>query len=123
MPCMSGVARAFSTWASETQFTFSESPNHESADLKIRFSLGDHGDGAPFNWANGVLAHACAPTDGRFQYNEDYLFFADPIVGSFRLETVALHEIGHLNLGLGHSEVQEAIMFPGIAAATTKGFE
>ncbi|KAF7136459.1 hypothetical protein RHSIM_Rhsim08G0057900 [Rhododendron simsii] len=116
----SAVAKAFSTWASNTQFTFSESPNHDSADLKIGFYRGDHGDGAPFNGANGVLAHAFAPTDGRFHYNEDHSFSVDPVAGSFHMETVALHEIGHL-LGLAHSEVQEAIMYPGIAAGTAKG--
>ncbi|KAI8541545.1 hypothetical protein RHMOL_Rhmol08G0070100 [Rhododendron molle] len=119
---MSAVARAFSTWASKTQFTFSESPNHECADLKIGFYRGDHGDGAPFDGANGILAHAFAPTDGRFHYNADHSFSVDPVAGSFHLETVALHEIGHL-LGLGHSEVQEAIMFPGIASGTTKGLD
>ncbi|KAF7134579.1 hypothetical protein RHSIM_Rhsim08G0055900 [Rhododendron simsii] len=117
---MSAVARAFNTWASETQFIFSESPNFESADLKIGFYRGNHGDGAPFYGANGVLAHAFAPTNGRFHYNADHSFSVDPVAGSFHLETVALHEIGHL-LGLGHSEVQEAIMFPSIPDATTKG--
>ncbi|KAF7134757.1 hypothetical protein RHSIM_Rhsim08G0059100 [Rhododendron simsii] len=117
---MSAVAKAFSTWASKTQFTFSESPNHESAYLKIGFYRGDHGDGAPFNGPNGVLAHAFAPTDGRFHYNKYYSFSVNPVGGSFHTETVALHKIGHL-LGLGHSEVQEAIMFLSIAAGTTKG--
>ncbi|KAG5564703.1 hypothetical protein RHGRI_000782 [Rhododendron griersonianum] len=116
----SAVARAFSTWASNTQFTFSESPNHEIADLKIGFYRGDHGDGAPFNGANGILAHAFAPTDGRFHFNEDHSFSMEPVAGLFHLETVALHEIGHL-LGLAHSQVQDTIMFPGIAAGTTKG--
>ncbi|XP_058180417.1 metalloendoproteinase 2-MMP-like [Rhododendron vialii] len=116
----SAVARAFYTWASHTQFTFSQSQDFTSADLKIGFYRGDHGDGAPFSGTNGVVAHSFAPTDGRFHYNADYSFSVNPVAGSFHLETVALHEIGHL-LGLGHSTFREAIMYPSIPAATTKG--
>ncbi|KAI8541555.1 hypothetical protein RHMOL_Rhmol08G0071100 [Rhododendron molle] len=117
---ISAVASAFSTWASQTPFTFSQSQDFASADLKIGFYRGEHGDGAPFNGQDGVLAHAFAPTDGRFHYNGDYSFTMNPVEGSYHLETVALHEIGHL-LGLAHSDVEEAIMWPSIPAATIKG--
>ncbi|KAF7136422.1 hypothetical protein RHSIM_Rhsim08G0059800 [Rhododendron simsii] len=116
----SAVAKAFNTWASQTGFRFSQSQDFTSADLKIGFYRGDHGDGAPFSGKNGVLAHAFAPTDGRFHYNADNSFSENPIAGSFHLETVALHEIGHL-LGLAHSDLEEAIMWPSIPAATVKG--
>ncbi|KAF7136470.1 hypothetical protein RHSIM_Rhsim08G0060000 [Rhododendron simsii] len=116
----SAVARAFNTWASQTKFRFSQSPNFASADLKIGFYRGDHGDGAPFNGASGVLAHAFAPTDGRFHYNADYLFSENPAAGLFHMETVALHEIRHL-LGLRHSSVEAAIMWSSIPVATVKG--
>ncbi|KAF7135031.1 hypothetical protein RHSIM_Rhsim08G0058100 [Rhododendron simsii] len=117
---ISAVTRAFNTWASQTQFKFSQSQNFASADLKIGFYRGDHGDGAPFAGPNGVLAHAFPPTNGRFHYNADHSFSVNPIAGSFHLETVALHEIGHL-LGLGHSEFQDAIMWSAIPPATVKG--
>ncbi|KAF7136233.1 hypothetical protein RHSIM_Rhsim08G0058400 [Rhododendron simsii] len=120
LDAISAVTRAFNTWASQTQFRFSQSQNFACADLKIGFYRGDHGDRAPFKGQNGVLAHAFPPEDGRFHYNADYSFIVNPVAGSFHLETVALHEIGHL-LGLGHSRVQDAVMFPSIPAATIKG--
>ncbi|KAF7135138.1 hypothetical protein RHSIM_Rhsim08G0059900 [Rhododendron simsii] len=117
---ISAVAKAFNTWASQTQFRFSQSQNFASADFKIGFYRGDHGDGAPFTGPNGALAHSFAPPDGRLHYNGDQSFSVNPIAGSFHLETVALHEVGHL-LGLQHSSVQDAIMWPSIPAATIKG--
>ncbi|KAF7135847.1 hypothetical protein RHSIM_Rhsim08G0060600 [Rhododendron simsii] len=117
---ISAVARAFGTWTSQTPFTFSQSQDFASADLKIGFYHGEHGDEAPFNGQNGVLAHAFAATDGRFHYNGDYSFTVNPVTGSYHMETVALHEIGHL-LGLAHSNVEEAIMYPAIPPATIKG--
>lgn len=116
---ISAVARAFNTWASQTQFTFSRSQDFASADLKIGFYRGDHGDGFPFQ-PNGALAHAFLPKSGRFHYNRDYSFSDGPVAGSYDLETVALHEIGHL-LGLQHSDVKDAVMWPSIPPATTKG--
>ncbi|KAH6761483.1 hypothetical protein C2S52_018916 [Perilla frutescens var. hirtella] len=116
---MSPVARAFQKWASVTRFTFARAQNNQNADLVIGFHRRDHGDGYPFDGPNGTLAHAFAPTDGRFHYDADEQWSDGAVVNAFDLETVALHEIGHL-LGLGHSAVEAAIMYSSIGTAQIK---
>ncbi|XP_075654864.1 metalloendoproteinase 1-like [Castanea sativa] len=117
---MSPVARAFQTWAANTHFRFSRAQDHTNADIKVSFQRRDHGDGSPFDGAGGILAHAFAPTDGRFHYDGDEQWSVGATPNAFDLETVALHEIGHL-LGLGHSSVQGAIMWPNISPGVTQG--
>ncbi|KAI8552603.1 hypothetical protein RHMOL_Rhmol06G0279400 [Rhododendron molle] len=56
---------------------------------------------------------------GGFTIIQTVRFFVSQVAGSFHLETVALHEIGHL-LELGHNNVQAAVMWTSIPAATSK---
>ncbi|XP_038716109.1 metalloendoproteinase 3-MMP-like [Tripterygium wilfordii] len=113
------VARAFQRWAANTHFTFTQTQDYRNADMTISFHSRDHGDGAPFDGRGGTLAHAFAPTTGWFHYDADEPWSVGATRGAFDLETVALHEIGHL-LGLGHSSVEGAIMFPTISSGVTK---
>ncbi|KAF5442096.1 hypothetical protein F2P56_027633 [Juglans regia] len=117
---MSPVAQAFRTWAGNTHFTFSQAQALSNADITIGFGRRDHGDRFPFDGTGGTLAHAFAPTNGRFHYDADEPWSVGATPGAYDLETVALHEIGHL-LGLGHSSVQGAIMEPSISQGVTKG--
>ncbi|KAG6382932.1 hypothetical protein SASPL_157342 [Salvia splendens] len=113
------VARAFQKWDAATHFSFSQVPSDQISDLEIGFFRGNHGDGYPFDGRGGTLAHAFGPTNGRFHYDADERWSVGPVAGAFDLETVALHEIGHL-LGLGHSSVNAAIMFSGIGSGQVK---
>ncbi|KAK7846969.1 metalloendoproteinase 1 [Quercus suber] len=117
---MSPVAKAFETWAANTHFKFSRAQEHTNANIRVSFHRRDHGDGHAFDGAGGILAHAWAPTDGRFHYDAVEQCSVGAAPNAFDLETLALHEIGHL-LGLDHSSVEGAIMWPSIRPGVTQG--
>ncbi|KAJ8618755.1 hypothetical protein MRB53_014941 [Persea americana] len=110
---------AFEKWSAVSHFTFEEAQNVASADIKIGFFSSGHGDNAPFDGAGGVLAHAFAPTRGWFHYDADENWAINPTANAFDVESVTVHEIGHL-LGLGHSQDRNAIMFPSIGPGQKK---
>ncbi|XP_051145840.1 metalloendoproteinase 5-MMP-like [Andrographis paniculata] len=115
--------RAFERWSEVTPLTFVEAGGGRT-DIRIGFFSGEHGDGEPFDGVLGTLAHAFSPPAGVFHLDGDENWVVDG--GDLRnspagvdLESVAVHEIGHL-LGLGHSSAEEAIMYPSITSGTRK---
>jgi len=111
------VERAFNSWQTEIATDFDRVGPSLNPHLPIGWFRGDHGDGSPFDGAGNVLAHAFYPPPcggshaGKCHFDDAELWATAHGANQFDIETVALHEIGHL-LGLTHSAVAGSVMFP-----------
>lgn len=121
------IRNALHTWAAALcGVSFTEAAG--DTDFEYAWRSGSHGDGSPFDGAGNILAHGFYPPPcggdhaGECHFDEAESWSLNGAGATFDLETVALHETGHL-LGLDHSTVAGSVMFPsygGVRRALTQ---
>ncbi|KFV91520.1 Interstitial collagenase [Fulmarus glacialis] len=117
------IAKAFQLWSSVTPLRFTRMYSGQ-ADIMISFAAGFHGDFYSFDGPGGTLAHAYPPSSGiggdaHFDEDENWTKFTTN--NGYNLFLVAAHELGH-SLGLGHSNVFGALMYPIYMARDTRDY-
>ena len=120
------VRNAFGTWAGVVNFTFTEVAPTANPDILIGWRPANDPD---HSMVGGVLAHADFPPGCSVVTNflpkpvhfddTEHTWNIGAAPNTFDVETVALHEIGHI-LGLAHSNVAGSVMFPSVSSNFTK---
>ncbi|MFC5379375.1 matrixin family metalloprotease [Aquipuribacter nitratireducens] len=120
------IRRAIATWRGLGGLTFTEVAVGASPDIRIGWRPANDPD---HSMVGGVLAHADFPPGCSVVTNTlpkpvhfddtEHTWSVGAVSGAFDIETVALHELGHI-VGLAHSSVAGAVMAPTVSANFTK---
>jgi|GEM_PF-5888512 len=120
------VRNAFQTWAAVIPFTFTEVNSNQNPDVLIDWRPAKDPD---LSMVGSVMAHSDYPPGCSVVVPQNTLplplHFDDSentwaigaAAGAYDVESVALHEIGHI-LGLQHSTVAGAVMWPSLGTNT-----
>ena len=119
------VRNAFQTWAATVSITFAEVGVGANPDILIDWRDANDPD---LSMVGGTLAHADFPPGCGVVTNNlpkpihfddsEHMWSVGAVANAFDVETVALHEIGHI-LGLQHTTVAGAVMFPTVSSNST----
>jgi hypothetical protein len=120
------VRNAFRTWASIVPFTFTEVGITGYHEIEIDWRNATDPD---YNMVGSTIAHADYPFGCDFVTrtfpkplhfdDSEHLWAIGSVTNALDVESVALHEIGHI-LGLQHSSVSGAVMAPSISQNFTQ---
>ena len=110
------IAKAIDMWSSASGLTIKREDNPDmSADIRIHFVRGFHGDTRPADGPGAELAHAFFPgaddqdLAGDVHIDDDDTFAVNGGNG-IDLLWLAVHELGH-SLGLDHTYHPDSVMF------------
>lgn len=120
--CKNAIRRALNTWANVgVGLTFTEVAANQSPEVFVEFRPANDPD---HSMVGGVVAHADFPPGFSVVVNglplplhfddQEHRWVDGAVANSFDIETVALHEMGHI-LGLAHSSVGGAVMYPFVS--------
>ncbi|TLM74526.1 matrixin family metalloprotease [Pseudarthrobacter sp. NamB4] len=123
---LDAIRRAIKTWQNLGGLTFTEVAVGSSPDIRIGWRPAADPD---HSMVGGVLAHADFPPGCSVVTNtlpkpvhfddSEHVWSVGAAPSAFDIETVALHEFGHI-VGLAHSSVANAVMAPTVSSNFTK---
>src|SRR6185436_978983 len=119
----SEILRSFNEWVKNANIKFSPGLSASGPrTINIFFASGSHGDAYPFDGPGRVLGHTFYPAPSNTEpIAGDMHLDADEtwrVGSSLDLYSVTLHEVGHA-LGLAHSDLPSAVMYPFYMQSTT----